>query len=353
MGDPQLGRDERSRLRRQTKRKVTQLTRNLTHYRFRGPLGRVLREYRFTAEEFEVLSVLLQRTMRAEAPDMEGRLVLGSIFDTSFGVLSGMHLLHENARLRASGLVTVAEDQPPTDDILETRFRLSEDAIDSFRVEVAGDSNRNPLFRRRAGSGYASHRELLGDLRLLHNLYDRRSERVFEDARWSRLQGADGSVGRTLTRQIDLGWKRVQERLAASPSAASFPLVRLMRRHHLDEREVIAVVHLLFREVYEGIAHADTVDLMRLVSASEGDLLRSRKLFGRAGNLVRHELLTLEPQMEGREMTGEAYLNDWVINELLGIDAADDGIGAEDRLNWHLYLRNLEDSTGFFRDMQG
>src|SRR5678816_1157214 len=65
INDPEVTRQERLRLRQQTRRRVVQLSRNLTQYRFRGPLGQVLHQYRFTAEEFEVLSVLLQRTMRA------------------------------------------------------------------------------------------------------------------------------------------------------------------------------------------------------------------------------------------------------------------------------------------------
>lgn len=301
MSDPQLGRDERSRLRRQTKRKVGQLSRNLSQYRFRGPLGRMLREYKFTAEEFEVLSVLLQRTMRAEEPAMEGRLILGSIFDTSFGVLSGMHLLQEDARLRTSGLVTVAEDQAECADVLETRFRLSEDALDSFRTEVEGAPPLgDPLLRRRSKDHYLRHRELLADLRLLHNLYQKRSEQVFAGSRWQRLQGADGSIGRALSRQIDLGWRKIQERLRRSPDAGRFPLVRLMRAHRLEEHEVMVVVHLLFRELYEGNAYADTVELMRMVSGCEDDLMRSRRLFAKTGNLVRDELIAIEPLLEGQ-----------------------------------------------------
>src|SRR5688572_5135167 len=172
ISDPEVTRNERLRLRRQTQQRVVQLSRNLLHYRWRGPLGRVLRQYRFTAEEFEVLSVLLQRTVRAEEPEMEGRLILGSVFETSFGVLSGMHLLHENARLRSSGLVTIAAE-PETSDVLETRFRLSEDALESFRCEVQGTPAVTAPRRRR--KDYQTHRDLLADLRSLHLLYQRRS----------------------------------------------------------------------------------------------------------------------------------------------------------------------------------
>jgi hypothetical protein len=63
-------------------------------------------------------------------------------------------------------------------------------------------------------------------------------------------------------------------------------------------------------------------------------------------------LIEIEPLLEGRELTGEVHLNDWVVNDLLGIPPAEEPIQAEERLDWHLYLRNLEDSAGFYRDMQ-
>jgi hypothetical protein len=351
ISDPEVSRSERLRLRRQTLQRVGQLTRNLTHYRWRGPLGRVLQKYRFSAEEFEVLSVLLQRTMRAEEPEMEGRLILGSVFETSFGVLSSMHLLHENARLRSSGLVTVASAEPATSDVLETRFRLSEDALESFRCEVEGTGRLPVPLRRRPKDGYRTHRDLLADLRALHLLYQQRSERAFANGRWDRPPAASAAVS-SHTRQIDRGWQRVRERLSRSPAARDFPMVRLMRDHRLGDGEVMVVVHLLFRELYEGNAYTDTVELMRLCSSSEADLLRNRRLFAAGASLIREQLIEIEPLLEGRELTGEVHLNDWVVNDLLGIPPAEEPIQAEERLDWHLYLRSLEDSAGFYRDMQ-
>lgn len=349
LADPQLGRDERARLRRQTQRRVDQLARNLASYQFRGPLGQRLREHRFTAQEFEVLSVLLQRTMRAEEPAMEGRLILGSIFDTSFGVLSGMHLLHEDARLRASGLVTLDDGQEETGEVLESRFRLSEDALASFRAEVEG----TPGLPRRSGrdrDGYPSHREFLIDLRTLHGLYQLRSERVF-GLRRDGLPAADPRAGRPLTQRIDTAWKRVRHRLAATGKADEFPSVRFLRASGLDEVETMIVVHLLFSELYDGEAFADIAALLRLVSADEEQLLQNRRYVLPGSPLRRREILLLEPFVENRELTGEAHLADWVVNEMLDLGRAGKPIASDERLDWHLYLKSLEDSSGFFRDL--
>ena len=68
--------------------------------------------------------------------------------------------------------------------------------------------------------------------------------------------------------------------------------------------------------------------------------------------LLRHEIVKLEAMIEGREMTSEIYLADWAVNYLIGGTMHDSAIGTDDRLNWHLYLKNLEDTQNFFRDME-
>jgi Winged helix domain, variant len=350
MSDPQLGRDERTRLRRQTQRKVEQLARNLADYRFRGPLGRVIRKYRFDAEEFQVLSVLLQRSVRAEEPEMEGRLILSSIFETSFGVLAGLHLLHEDARLRSSGLVALAEDQEPSASVLETRFRLSDDALAAVRAEVEGGPA--PSLPRRSTAGYQNHREFLLDLRLLHNLYRERSEQVFAAGQWDRMYGTADRVGRALSRRIDSGWRRVRERLQATPSMHEFPIIRLVREHGLDDVELMIVVHLLFQELYSGEAFANTVDLLRLVSAGEDELIKNRRYLVRDARLLLRDILKIEDFVEGRELTGEAHLAGWVVNDMLASGAGNSPIKPDERLRWHLYLKSLEDTSGFYRDLE-
>ena len=348
IADPTTGRDERERLRRQTERQKLSLGRQLQAYRGRGPLGSLLRKHRLDANEFEVMAVLLQRAVRDEEPEMEGRLILGSIFDTSFGVLSGLHLLAEDARLRTSGLVRVALDQPMGTDVLETRFRLSDLALQAMREEVAG--RRTSRQRRKALDGYRNQREVLLDLRMLHNHYLRRSEVLFEPARWESLHPATESAP-TLQRRIDELWAEVRTRILRTDDNAAFPLLQILREHKLGDAETMVVVHLLFKEVYSGHAHADVADLLRLVSTDDASLLRARAMFHRDAPLVRGQILALEPFVENRELTAEARLEDWVVNRLLDDGGLAQGIRTDERMRWHNYLADLDGSEGFFRDL--
>lgn len=348
MADPEMRRDTRARLSRQVRAKSDELANDLTEYRFRGPLGQVLREFRLGMQHFQVLAALLHRHLRSESPAMEGRAILATVFEDSFDVLAGMELLHENSPLRASGLVVLDDEEDVVADVLEARFRISEDTLAAFRDEIAGLVVED---RQRGSLAYSSNRDLLIDLRILHNLYKHRSERIFQQDRWDRVHAGQVAPGGYLSRRIEGYWKRIQQRLQQTEGAERFPALRFFRDQQLQDVEQIMVVHLFFKEIYEGNAYCDAVDLLRLVSASEHDLLRNRRLVTPNAPLVEKEILMLEPMLESRELTGEVHLADWVVNSLFGAQE-EARIRDDDQLDWHLYLRNLEDTGSFFRDME-
>lgn len=349
MADPSLRREMRTRLRRQTRLKSATLSRDLGSYRYRGPLARVMREHRFTAQHFQILSTLLERHLRAEDPAIEGRLLLSTLFDSPFDVLAGIELLHETSPLRQSRMMTLDEDEESPDDLLVARFRLSDEALIAFREEVGGGVPED--LRRRRDQVYAHARDFLVDLRILHNLYRTRSERLFHQDRWDRVHTTISSPGRGLTRRIEAMWRAVRRRIDASPESSRFPAVRFMQQHSLSDEELIIVVHLLFKELYEGNAYADAAEVVRLVSVDESDLIRNRRLLLPGGRLMAAEILNNEPMLEGRELTGEVHLSDWAVNYLFGAVTAEE-IDTDERLDWHLYLKNLSDTGTFFRDLE-
>ncbi len=349
--DPALRREQRVRLRRTSQRKADTLTRDLASYRFRGPLGQTLREHKLDATHFRLIATLLNRHLRSEEPALEGRLLLGSVFESSFEILTGLDLLHEASALRASGLVVLDDDEDPRpSDLLEARFRLSDEALAWFRAEVTGQLPADGI--RAPQQGYASNRDYLIDLKLLHNLYALRSERLFAPDRWTRVHREISQPGRWLTQRIRRLSQQIQTRLEQSAEAHEFPAVRFKLENGLSDEELVIVLHLLFREVYEGIPHADTVELVRLISGDEADLLRNRRLMQPAGRLRSLEIVVVEPFLNNRELTGEVHLNDWVVNQLLGSAPDEKAIDHDERLNWHIYLKQLDGTERFFRDLE-
>ncbi len=330
--------------------KTQQLASDLASYRFKGPIGNALRETKLESTHFLVLAILLQRHLRADSPALEGRALLAIVFEGSFDVLAGIDLLHENGVLRSTGLIVLEDEDEFTDDVLDARFRISEDALIAFQEEISGLVVEDQT--RSGNTGYQSNRDFLVDLRILHNLCKHRSERVFQIDRWDRIRLGNVDPGRQLTRRIERYWQRIQERIEHSPEAADFPAVRFCREHNLTRSEIVILVHLFFKELYEGNAYADAAELIRLVSENEHELIRNRALIVAGGKLRRAEMLQIETMIEGRELTGEVHLADWVVNFLFGANAAEDQIRADEQLDWHLYLKKIEDTKTFFRDLE-
>lgn len=348
--DPELATEAKSKLRRQSKRKDQQLARSLADYRFRGPLGEVMRAFKLESEHFQVLTVLLHRQMRSEEPAMEGRLILATLFQTPFDILQNLNLLHSASPLRAAGLIRMEDREESPDDLLEASFRLTERALEAFRGEVAGLVPADQRQVRR--KTYGHHRQFLIDLRILHNLYRHRSALVFNKDRWDRLHTSAPSPLRSLDQRIQRFWKKIHERVARTGSAAEFPAVRFLRKHALSESEMMIVIHLLFQELYDGNAYADVVELLRLVSTGEDALLRNRSLVNRTSPLLRHDILSVETMLDGRELTGEARLNDWVVNAVFGVAVREEAIQSDERINWHGYLQDMRGTQGFFEDLE-
>lgn len=344
-----MPRETRARLVRQVRTKTDRLARDLASYRFKGPLGRLLRENRLGFQHFQVLATLLHRHLRADTATMEGREILAAVFENSFDVLSGMELLHENGALRGSGLIVVDEGDETALDLLEARYRISDEALSAFRDEVMGIVVPDA---RGTSSPYPNNHAYLLDLRILHNLYRHRSERIFQQERWDRAHPGVSTPGQQLGQRIETMWQRIEQRLAATPEAALFPAVRFFQEHRIGRAETMIVIGLLFRELFEGNAYADVAELVRLVSADELDLLRQRRLFLEHSRLLRQEIVRLDAALDGRALTAEAHLADWAVNYLFGAPQGDEIIDADDRLDWHLYLQKLEDARTFFRDLE-
>ena len=112
----------------------------------------------------------------------------------------------------------------------------------------------------------------------------------------------------------------------------------------LSREEVMILTHLLFLELLEGNPYADTVNLIQLVSSSEEELIRNRLLFHERATFRRREIIELEHMVEGRELTSECRLANWVMDRVLGDDLRGTPIGADEKLNFHLYLKNLRSS---------
>ncbi|MHC4471035.1 MAG: hypothetical protein ACYTDY_17540 [Planctomycetota bacterium] len=312
-----------------------------------GALGRLAEEQRLGPHEVMALLLLLHRRLEPGPSGLTGREILSTLFPSAFGILSGITHLAVGAPLRTSGaLVTTG---PIVDDCLEATFELSDRL---FRA-VERDVNPRANLDVEAGpSPYGSHWEHLADLGRLSSLLLRRSHGVFDvDPYGTQVYEAQEPTSLLDRRALAIS-ERIRQRLARTPGAERYPIVRLAKRMKLSEDEQLVLATLLFQQCYYGSPGLEAVELLRMVSHTPEDLLKKNRLLASDGHLRREGLVEVEDPLEEKELSAELSLPRWVASFLLGEDPARSRpIGPDTRLEFHEYLKGLGDSDQFFRDL--
>ena len=254
--------------------------------------------------------------------------------------LAAVARLDAEAPLVSSGLLL--PDAPPQDaaDAMLTCYRLADQVL---RAACRVFGSAAPVVARPSRGPYRSNGELLADLRRLSLHYRRRAARVFDLDPWVGTGLESHSGSEALVRRAREAAAHVAARMAGTD--AGFPIMQLKSRHGLDLDSIVVLVTLLFQEVLEGVAVVDAVDLARLVSESEEALLRRRHMLR---PLERAGLLRLEGSYAGKDLTADASLPNRVIDDMVGVS---DTLGADDKLDFHAWLKDLDGSDSFFFDL--
>lgn len=259
--------------------------------------------------------------------------------------LAALALLLADAPLVARGLLlpdTLPSDGPAAE---SAAYRVADHVL---RRACELFALAPPAARARPEGPYRSQAELVADLRRLSLAWRRRAARVFQLDPWSGTGIETHEGAGELIAAARAEGARVAARLAATPVAEAPPLVRFARQHELGLDELVILATVLFQELIEGVGAVDAVDLVKLVAESEPDLLRRRQLLR---PLQRKGLLQLEGAYEGKDLTADASLPNRVVDEMLGGRTAK--IGADERLDFHEFLRQLDSSEGFFEGLAG
>lgn len=192
---------------------------------------------------------------------------------------------------------------------------------------------------------YRTNAELLADLRRLSLHCRRRAARVFHLDPWTGT-GIEVLDDATRVRaRAEEEAARVQRRLAATTPSPRLPLLQLRHQHELDLDALVILVTVLFQELVEGVGAVDAVDLVKLVSESETDLLRRHTILR---PLARKGLLRLVGAYAGKDLTADASLPNPVVAQMLG---GREAIDSDERIDFHAYLQQLRSSDPFFQDL--
>lgn len=342
---------ETKKIQLQSRRKVDAIAKDLKELPDQSALGSLLQRYKLNKYQVVFLLALLRRRLIHDNPYMKGRELLGLLFDGSYDVLRGAAFLEPNATLQSAALVVpdVREDDDG-DDLLETPYKISDRVFRLVRSAFLSRRGMTLPPGRQKAKAYRSNLTYVLDLRRLSLLYRKRAAKIFQFDYWDDVGIGTSESVTSLNQQLTRYRDRIGASLKKTPKAKDFPTPQLAMEYGLGEEELVVLVTLLFNELLEGSAFLDAVDLVKLVSSSEEDLLRKRRFLGKRSLLVKSNLVAIEEMVNDKDLTAEVYLPNWVVDRMLGPDGRQ-AIDADVRLDFHDYLKNLGSSDVFFDDL--
>jgi len=263
------------------------------------------------------------------APDSAQRLLLLARLTTAGRLVQGGLLLPE----------TLPYDGPAAQ---QETFRLGEIV---FRLACELFALPRPTGSAVSTEAYRTNLEVLIDLRRLSILYRRRAARLFHLDPWSGtgLPPQDGAGELVARARSEAG--RIGRRIADTTVTDDLPLLRLREQHNLDLDALVILVTMLFQELVEGVGAVDAVDLVKLVSENEGELIKRRQVLR---PLRRARLLHFEGAYAGKDLTADASLPNDVVDAMIGTPSQ---IGSNERIDFHAYIQQLDSSDPFFTDL--
>lgn len=342
---------ESRKLRVQSRQQIDAIGHDLRELPEQSTLGALFKRYKLNKFQFVVLFALLRRRLTADNPYLKGRELLSLLFDSSYDILRGCAFLEPTGALQSAGLIVPdLREKEEDDELLETPFKLSDRV---FRLVRHSFVDHKPALlnppQKKVGP-YRSNVQYVLDWRRLALLYRKRASKVFQFDYWDDIGLGTAESVTALSQQIARFRERMHEAEAQTKKLDEFPFHTMKAEYGLDEEERITLVTLLFQELTEGSAFLDAVDLLKLISTSEEELVRKRRFFSKRSALIKANLVALEEMVNDKELTAEVYLPNWVIDRMLGKDGRS-AIDADSRLDFHDYLKNLDSSEEFFEDL--
>jgi hypothetical protein len=341
---------ETRRLQNQSRKKIDAIGRDLRQFPQESQFGSLLARYKLSKYELVVLLALLRRRLTNENPYLKGRELLSLLFDGSYDVLRGSAFLEPTGALQSAGLIVPDVREEEEDDLLETPFKLSDRVFRLARSTFVG-ARGGAMVARAKPAAYRSNLAYVQDYRRLSLLYRKRASKIFQFDYWEDVGLGTAETVTVLNDQLVRFRGRMRECLKRTPKADRFALASFEQEYRLDEEQLVVLITLLYQELTEGGAFLDAVDLVKLVSVSEEDLLRKRHFFSKRSPLIKSNVVALEEMVHDKELTAEVYLPNWVIDRMLGT-AKGELIDADTRLDFHDYLNRLDSSEDFFDELE-
>ncbi|MCB9882707.1 MAG: hypothetical protein H6834_13035 [Planctomycetes bacterium] len=293
-----------------------------------------------------IIALLTQQYLSGKARWIRGREIVQLLYPSSFERLKGLAILHPDGVLRQSGVLDVETTEGGSNtDPLETYYRLSDDMV---RRISGWPEPAEPTPKVNAP---ANARQVLMRFKELLELSSQRVRRLF-DPEEPPVDGPERREIEQLTTRIERDAKTLRTQLDEAGPQARSGLIDLADDFGLSWEETLIVACLYLSEIFRGEAFLPTISLVRMFCTSEEDLLRHQNLFHPDSALVKSDVVQLEEMIEGRSLSAEVTLSNWVVERLTQCLGRFE-IQQDEQIDFHLYLRELENYEDFLRDLGG
>jgi hypothetical protein len=218
------------RLKRQSQKKINEIIKEFRDHEFQGPLVSILKKYRLNKFQVVIILALLRQRLVFSSPYITGRKILQMIFDDSFGILKGMTFIDSSSLLVSTGII-IPEVTEEEEDLLETRFRLSDRVFSMIYNTFAPSKGRDLTTRKQRETSYKNNMAYIMDLRKLSLLYQKRATKVFNYDYWDEIGlGVSESVA-GINRQLDnMRFKRPRTKTGSIHGTSSSNSICLKKR---------------------------------------------------------------------------------------------------------------------------
>jgi hypothetical protein len=289
-----------------------------------------------------IVALLVQRHVASKSSSSGVRELLALLADSTFERLEWAARFRADSALARSGLVAIDPEREGSDP-LDASCRLSSEGVRRLLLGSAA-SAEEPREK------IADEGELLARLQELTGLYERRASRLFE--RGDKAPSSPAPESEKLDEKDEARIEALElcfEDLLAESATLPFrsTLLELARKLRLSFEETFLVGYLLLSELIDGDPWQSGARSLCLLADSEAALWDLRRLLDADAPLRKHGVVVLEELIDGRPLSADIGLSTWVVQRLTA--DAESTIQPDERIDFHLYLKDLGDSESFFR----
>ncbi len=316
--------------------------------RFRNALRLVRREHGLDETSMLVVLLLFNRRIRRTNPAMSGRELLESVSRSGSAMIESSNVLHPDAALLRTGLISGSAATP--EDVFDAEYRISVPAFRSLYrayhgVPAAGGAETD------LAVPYRNVLEHLSDMRLRVEMARRRAARLFPQSYWAEVHSDEERPADELHDLVRRVESAIAQREECTANQPALPLVRLRTEFKLTPDEELILSALLVQELFTARQTLELGELLRLVATSETEVITKRHVIAADSTLRRDGLITVESESDGKDLMATAWLAPATTERLLGDARLQGTIGEDERRKFHDFLEKLRGSDDFFQQL--